>query len=115
MVALLRFCLIIIASKMLIFEIHLALKEPLVATFYQTRPLTSRKYVVALGRNILKSSKRHKLNSKGSQYAFKNSNIKKHPNDVDYKLYYHCTTLAFKKVMKISKKMISHLQEYSKH
>ena len=36
----------IIASKMLVFEIRLPLKEQLVATFHETRALTSRKSVV---------------------------------------------------------------------
>ena len=50
---------------MLIFEFLLALKEPLVATFHQTRALTSQKYVVVLGMNVPKSSRKHNLNSKG--------------------------------------------------
>lgn len=48
-----------------IFEIRLAVKEPLLATFHQTRVLTSRKYVAVLGMNIPKSSKKYRLNLNG--------------------------------------------------
>ena len=55
------FCFELIASKMLVFEICLALKEPLVVTFGETRPHTSRKSVAVPGINLTKSSKKHKL------------------------------------------------------
>ena len=55
LVALLRFCFKIIASKKLIFEgFFLSLKEPLVATLSETSAVTSRKCVVERGRNIIK-------------------------------------------------------------
>ena len=46
---------------MLIFEICLALKEPLVVTFSETHPQTYRKCVVVQGMNLTKLSKKHKL------------------------------------------------------
>ena len=55
------FCFRIIASKKLIFEIWLPLKEPLVVTFGETRAHNSRKCVVVQGMNLIKSSKKHKL------------------------------------------------------
>ena len=55
------FCFRIIASKMLIFEICLPLKEPLVVNFSETPARTSRKYVVVQGMNLSKPSKKHKL------------------------------------------------------
>ena len=55
------FCFRILSSKMLIFEICLPLKEPLVVTFGETCAHTSRKYVVVQGMNLLRSSKKYKL------------------------------------------------------
>ena len=55
------FCFRIIASKKLIFEIWLPLKEPLVVTFGEKRAHTSRKCVVVQGMNLIKSSKKHRL------------------------------------------------------
>ena len=55
------FCFKIIASKMLIFDVWLSPKEPLVVTFGKTRAHTSRKYIVVQGMNLPKSSKRQKL------------------------------------------------------
>ena len=46
---------------MLIFEIRLPLKEPLVATFDEMRALTSRKYVVVQDMNIPKSTQKYKF------------------------------------------------------
>ena len=46
---------------MLIFEIRLPLKEPLVATFDEMRALTSRKYVVVQDMNISKSTQKYKF------------------------------------------------------
>ena len=46
---------------MSIFEIRLPEKEPLVATFDETRALTSRKSVVVQDMNIAKSSQKYKL------------------------------------------------------
>ena len=43
---------------MFIFEIRLPLKEPFVATFDETRPLTSKKSVVVLDMNIPKSTQK---------------------------------------------------------
>ena len=57
----LSFCFRIIASKKLIFEICLLLKEPLVVTFGETRAHTSRKCAVVQGMNVTKSSKKYKL------------------------------------------------------
>ena len=51
----------IIASKMLIFEVFLHLKGPLVATFNESRAITPRKYTVEQGINISKVSQKHKL------------------------------------------------------
>ena len=48
------FCFRIIASKKLIFEIWLPLKEPLVVTFGKMRAHTSRKCVVVQGINLIK-------------------------------------------------------------
>ena len=50
----------IIVTKMLIFEVRLPLKEPLVAAFGEKHALTSNKYVVVQGMKLLKSSKKHK-------------------------------------------------------
>ena len=46
---------------MLIFEIRLPLKEPLVATFDETRAQTSRICVAVKGINLTKSSIKQKL------------------------------------------------------
>ena len=50
-----------IASKKLICEIWLPLKEPLVVTFGETRAHTSRKCIVVQGMNLIESFKKHKL------------------------------------------------------
>ena len=44
---------------MLIFEIRLPLREPLVTTFDETRALTSRKFVVAQDMSIPKSRQKY--------------------------------------------------------
>ena len=46
---------------MLIFEVRCLLKEPLVATFNETRALTSRKSVVVQDTNILISTQKYKF------------------------------------------------------
>ena len=46
---------------MLIFEVFLHLKEPLLATFNERSAITSKKYVAEQGINILKVSQKHKL------------------------------------------------------
>ena len=46
---------------MLIFEICLPLKEPLIVTFGEMRAHTSRKCAVVQGMNLTKSSKKLKL------------------------------------------------------
>ena len=51
----------IIASKMLISEIILPLKEQLVVNFSETPARTSTKYVFFQGMSLSKSSKKHKL------------------------------------------------------
>ena len=55
------FCFRIIASKVLMFEICLPLKEPLVVNFSETLAYSSRKYPVVQGMNLLKPSKKLKL------------------------------------------------------
>ena len=47
--------------KMLIFEIRLPLKKPLLATFDETRTLTSRKSVVVQDMSIPKSIQKYKF------------------------------------------------------
>ena len=51
----------LIASRMLIFEVFLHLKGPLVATFNERCVITSRKYIPEQGINILKLSQKHEL------------------------------------------------------
>ena len=46
---------------MLIFEVRLHLKKSLVATFYETRTLVSRKSVVVQDMNIPKSTQKYKF------------------------------------------------------
>ena len=46
---------------MLIFEVFLHLKGPLVATFNERCAITSKKYIAKQGMNILKVSQKHKL------------------------------------------------------
>ena len=46
---------------MLIFEVRLHLKKSLVATFYETRALVSRKSVVVQDMNIPKSTQKYKF------------------------------------------------------
>ena len=55
------FLLRIKASKMLIFEVFLHLKEPLLATFNERSAITFKKYIAEQGINILKVSQKHKL------------------------------------------------------
>ena len=70
------FCFGIIASKVLMFEVRLPLKEPLVATFGEKHALTSNKYVVVQGIKLLKSSKKHKLLWLPSSSLLQNNSLK---------------------------------------
>ena len=60
---LLRFTFRMIKSELPIFQGFLPLKGPLVATFSETRALTSRKYVAEQGMNV---NRKHELTCSNS-------------------------------------------------
>ena len=69
-------CFRIIASKMLIFEILLPLKEPLVATFGEKCALTSRKYIVVQAMNLQNHPKNTNYFGYTSPFSIQNNSLK---------------------------------------
>ena len=75
-VTLLRFWFRIIASKLLIFEVCLSLKERLVATFDETRAPTSRKSEVFQDLDIPKLTPKYKFLCHTPAFSFYNNGLK---------------------------------------
>ena len=75
-VTLLRFWFRIIASKLLIFEVCLSLKERLVATFDETRAPTSRKSEVFQDLDIPKLTPKYKFLCHTPAFSFLNNGLK---------------------------------------